>query len=156
MIEPGVAYSPANNLTPKYLGFESRKFLAVPPDFFVAIVFCYNLSSMNIAQLSEKIKGLGEWWALAAVALAFLLGYGLGILSNLEINRPPLKISTATSSLPAAPTTGQIVASKNGTKYHELTCPGAKQIVAANRIYFASPAAAEAAGYTRAANCQLP
>ncbi len=111
---------------------------------------------MNIAQLSEKIKGLGEWWALAAVALAFLLGYGLGILSNLEINRPPLKISTATSSLPAAPTTGQIVASKNGTKYHELTCPGAKQIVAANRIYFASPAAAEAAGYTRAANCQLP
>ena len=46
-----------------------------------------------------------------------------------------------------------VVASRSGTKYHSLTCPGASQIKAANRIEFASPAEARAAGYTPAANC---
>lgn len=47
-----------------------------------------------------------------------------------------------------------VVASKSGTKYHLLTCPGAKQIKPENKITFASPEAAEAAGYTKAANCK--
>ena len=47
----------------------------------------------------------------------------------------------------------QLVASKSGTKYHLLTCPGAKQIKEENKIYFDSTLAAEAAGYKRAANC---
>jgi len=46
-----------------------------------------------------------------------------------------------------------VVASKNGTKYHLPTCPGGKQITAANKISFASIAAAQAAGYEPAANC---
>ena len=45
------------------------------------------------------------------------------------------------------------VASKSGTKYHLLTCPGAKQIKEENKIYFATKAEAEVAGYTPAANC---
>jgi hypothetical protein len=45
------------------------------------------------------------------------------------------------------------VASKAGTKFHALTCPGAKTIKETNKIYFASVSDAEAAGYTRAANC---
>lgn len=47
-----------------------------------------------------------------------------------------------------------VVASKSGTKYHLLTCPGAKQIKPENKITFTSPEAAEAAGYTKAANCK--
>jgi len=47
----------------------------------------------------------------------------------------------------------QYVASKSGTKYHLVTCPGAKQIKKENKIYFNSAEEAEAAGYTSASNC---
>jgi hypothetical protein len=50
-------------------------------------------------------------------------------------------------------TTDQYVASKSGKRYHHLTCPGAKQIKNENKIFFSTTQAAEAAGYTRAANC---
>lgn len=46
-----------------------------------------------------------------------------------------------------------VVASKSGTKYHLPQCPGAQQIKPENRITFSSPAAAQAAGYSPAANC---
>ncbi|MCA9365716.1 hypothetical protein KC723_02380 [Candidatus Kaiserbacteria bacterium] len=46
-----------------------------------------------------------------------------------------------------------VVASKNGTKYHKLDCPGANQIAEKNLIEFASVEEAKAAGYTPAANC---
>ncbi len=49
--------------------------------------------------------------------------------------------------------TTELVASKSGSKYHLLTCPGAKQIKEENKIYFTSKAAAESAGYKPAANC---
>lgn len=47
----------------------------------------------------------------------------------------------------------EVVASKNGQRYHFAHCAGAKQIKEENKIVFASPQAAEAAGYTLAANC---
>jgi len=46
-----------------------------------------------------------------------------------------------------------LVGSKNGSKYHLLTCPGAKQIKPENIVTFDSIQAAEAAGYSRAGNC---
>ncbi len=49
--------------------------------------------------------------------------------------------------------TGQLVASKSGSKYHLISCPGAKQIKAENKIFFTSKVQAEAAGYKPAANC---
>lgn len=49
---------------------------------------------------------------------------------------------------------GEVVASKSGSKYHLPTCPGAKQIKPENIISFESPVAAQAAGYTPAANCK--
>ena len=50
---------------------------------------------------------------------------------------------------------GEVVASKSGSKYHLPTCPGAKQIKPDNIISFESIAAAEAAGYSAAANCKF-
>jgi hypothetical protein len=47
----------------------------------------------------------------------------------------------------------QIVASKNGSVYHYIWCPGAKQIKEENKIYFNSKEEAEAAGYRPAKNC---
>jgi hypothetical protein len=49
---------------------------------------------------------------------------------------------------------GQVVASKNGTKYHFPWCAGAKSISEQNKIFFPSAAAARAAGYTPATNCK--
>jgi hypothetical protein len=46
-----------------------------------------------------------------------------------------------------------VVASKSGTKYHLLSCPGAKTIKSENLITFSSIEEAEAGGYKRAQNC---
>lgn len=46
------------------------------------------------------------------------------------------------------------VGSKNGTKYHLLHCPGAKQIKEENKIYFGTKEEAQKAGYTPASNCK--
>ncbi|KKW22190.1 MAG: Deoxyribonuclease I [Parcubacteria group bacterium GW2011_GWA1_51_12] len=48
---------------------------------------------------------------------------------------------------------GSLVASKSGSAYHLLNCPGAKQIKEENKVYFATEADAKAAGYRPAGNC---
>ncbi len=47
----------------------------------------------------------------------------------------------------------QFVASKNGTKYYLSSCSGVKRIKPENIVSFPSREAAEAAGYSKAANC---
>lgn len=51
-------------------------------------------------------------------------------------------------------TSVQYVGSKNGTKFHLLTCPGAKQIKEENKVFFATKEDAQKAGYTPASNCK--
>jgi hypothetical protein len=46
-----------------------------------------------------------------------------------------------------------VVASKTGSRYHLLGCPGAAQIKPDNLLTFGSQEEAEAAGYKPAANC---
>ncbi|MEK7147798.1 MAG: hypothetical protein AAB758_00715 [Patescibacteria group bacterium] len=60
-------------------------------------------------------------------------------------------INSLPSQLPNLQTS--VVASKSGSKYHFLHCPGAKQIKEANKLTFPNPGSAEAAGYSLAANC---
>lgn len=48
----------------------------------------------------------------------------------------------------------QVVVSKNGTKYYALWCSGVSKIKEENKVYYNSPAEAQAAGYTLAANCE--
>lgn len=47
----------------------------------------------------------------------------------------------------------KLVASKNGSRYHYLWCPGARTIKESNQVFFDNVSAARAAGYTPAANC---
>jgi endonuclease YncB( thermonuclease family)/methylphosphotriester-DNA--protein-cysteine methyltransferase len=47
-----------------------------------------------------------------------------------------------------------IIGNKNSKKYHLTNCPGYKQVSEKNRVIFTSAEEAEAAGYTRASNCQ--
>ena len=75
-------------------------------------------------------------------------------MSNQALISNAQKKQTANAIQAVSPASQQVIASKNGTKYHYLYCGGAKQIKEENKITFASPALAESAGYTLAANCK--
>ncbi|HEY4515470.1 MAG TPA: hypothetical protein VJJ22_04960 [Candidatus Paceibacterota bacterium] len=97
------------------------------------------------------------------VLLTSTLAFGLGRLSKLEMNKPPLTITTTTTTyeqkIGQSKTAsvkvgeGRYVASRNGTKYYLPTCGSAKRISETNRIWFNSIAEARSAGYSPAANC---
>lgn len=104
------------------------------------------------------------------VVLVGVGAFGLGRLSRIEEAKTPLIIRNGSElavpvpraqtaaavqgvSVQASAAAGPIVASKSGTKYYLSTCSGAKNIKDANKVYFASTAEAQAAGYTAAANC---
>jgi hypothetical protein len=120
---------------------------------------------MSIREITEKIKGrLGErevdLFILCFIVLAGLLAYGLWQLTELEGERMPVQIrpasqmaSVVSTSIIAESGEGKYVASRSGKKYHRPDCGGAKQIKEENKIWFETAAAAQAAGYTPAANC---
>lgn len=106
------------------------------------------------------------------IILVGTLSFGLGRLTSpagrepMEIRYDPELVSSlgagntatvlnSTSPTPSASkSSGEVVASSKGTKYHYSHCSGAKQISEKNKITFISSAAAEASGYTLAANCK--
>lgn len=101
------------------------------------------------------------------ILLVALLSFGIGRLTgsrggeSVKIEYDPslsaAAVSITQTNTSAAPVAvGSVVASKSGSKYHYPSCPGAKQIKEANKITFQSAQAAEAAGYTLAANCKRP
>ena len=86
---------------------------------------------------------------LVSSALSFWLGYAAG-----QGGGDSRQDAGAVSSLESGPIDKQtVVASKYGSKYYLATCPGAERITANNRVTFTSAAAAQAAGYSPAANC---
>lgn len=138
---------------------------------------------MSINRIEDKIKGeesfnyeealrpkpWREWvrkfFLTAVILLTGALGFAIGRLTSAPSGEP-VKVELTdtltninTSGVGSIATwgatqSGQVVASKSGSKYHFLNCPGAKQIKEENKIYFESPKAAEAAGYSLAQNCQ--
>ncbi len=124
--------------------------------------------------MREKFK---SWLAndhifYGAIVIIFGTGsffLGQQSVGSTEANSPTVKVvepvviektvSTPTTVADKTETTSPdnvkmtLVGSKNGTKYHLPTCPGAKQIKPENLVQFASAATAEAAGYTKAGNC---
>jgi hypothetical protein len=102
----------------------------------------------------------------AVVVMVGFVSFGLGRLSTLEGVKPGLTIlyppgysemlgaAAPGARLDGVPASGEVVASKQGSKYFLPTCSGAKVITAKNLITFASAAEAEKAGYTPAGNCK--
>ncbi len=134
---------------------------------------------MNIPEVIDQFKGAlqripEDYITVCILILVSLTSFGLGRLSVLESAEAPVRIhmpeeseastvNAKESRLPSAARaataavgnmeSGEVVASKNGTKYHLPWCSGAKRIAAANKISFNSKEEAERAGYTAAANC---
>ncbi len=107
----------------------------------------------------------GDTFIAFLLVLVAVISFGLGQLSEKTTNATVLPLSS-TESVQAAVGTVKIlapeeqkvaeqyVASKSGKKYHLPWCSGAANIKESNKIWFDSKAAAEAAGYTPAANCK--
>ena|SRR3989344_2511299 len=120
----------------------------------------------------ERFPLFRKLFLALVITLTALLSFGLGRLSIVG-DREPIRIEydtaisndeflisnqtpntkSQTASAINAVSSGEVVTSKNGSKYHYPDCPGAKQIKAENRLVFPSAAAAQAAGYALAANC---
>lgn len=134
------------------------------------------MTKMIIANLIEKSKLWRQKLALEAdplftALLVLLLGLGgLGLyeLYSLESQKPAIVITSSPGqpavidkSTPAEPIAnnnatakeGKVLASKNGKKFYYPWCSGVSRIKEINRVYFASAAEAQVAGYTQAANC---
>ncbi|MFH0803980.1 MAG: hypothetical protein V1896_00030 [Candidatus Zambryskibacteria bacterium] len=115
----------------------------------------------------------GRYFVPIAIVLVAVIAFSLGRISGLQEKREPVRVytsppnpspklgegSSATATISevkgaSTDSSGQVVASKNGTKYHYPWCAGAKQISAKNIITFNSIEEARAAGYTPASNCK--
>jgi hypothetical protein len=100
------------------------------------------------------------------IILVALISFGLGRLSKIRERKTPITVenlgaNVETGFLPQAQhetqfqtDKGQVVASKNGTKYHYPWCAGAQSIKEENKIWFSSIEEARKAGYTPASNCK--
>ena len=120
----------------------------------------------------ERFPLFRKLFLALVIILVATLSFGIGRLS-VAGNREPIRIeynpelteqsawstpsvgqtASVINSIPTGNSETGVITSKNSSKYHFLHCPGAKQIKEENKITFKTPAAAEAAGYTLAANC---
>lgn len=123
----------------------SKEYLRrVPADVLVVLVLVltasasFGLGVLAGRDLGPQEEGRGLW--IEQLPAGVVSGAG----------GPAAAIRAAT---PPPATSGTYMASKNGTKYYLPTCGSANRIKEANRVWFATKAAAEAAGYTPAANC---
>ena len=136
---------------------------------------------MSIKDYWQKIKGQflareGAIFLTMIIVLTASLGFGLGRLSKIEEQKPPVRIEYDTAGQTATPintsegghgevskseaTLGEsragdreVIASKSGKTYYLPWCSGVRRIKPANRVSFVSPAAAAAAGLSPAKNC---
>ncbi len=112
---------------------------------------------MTIAEAREKCKSLighipRDAFIIAILILASSLSFGLGYFAGLDAGQAT-NLSFEISSFATTTASEQVVASKTGTKYYPPQCTGADRISDANKIWFVSAAAAQAAGYAPATHC---
>ena len=118
-------------------------------------------------------RGGGELYLAAVIVLVAVISFGLGRLSKIREEKTPITIENvkeneetseskplSTSNVDktnsSAPSSSSkiFVASRNGKKYYYAWCESANVIKEQNRIWFATQAEAEKAGYQPAANCK--
>lgn len=123
-----------------------------------------------------KIKNLieGRYFVPIILVLIAVIAFSLGRISGLQEKREPVRVIDNSPPNPSlilregsseqiisgevkgssTSSSGAVIASKNGTKYHYPWCAGAKQISEKNKISFNSIEEARAAGYSPASNCK--
>ncbi len=114
----------------------------------------------RIQEVFQIIKGhldraVGEWGIPILVVLVGFASFGLGRLSASEDSRPAVSIRQVEMvEMKPMAIVGQVVVSRSGKTYHFPWCPGATSMKETNKVWLKDEAAARAAGYTPAANCE--
>ncbi len=137
-----------NGVSIQDLRLKFKGFITNPEYLLALLIIVVSLTSFWLGRLSVEgggAKAMGT--SLSELQTATALEPVSGTAST------SLGTQTATESVTTSPE-GGYVASKNGTKYHLPWCGSAKQISEQNKIFFATKAEAEAAGYTPAGNCK--
>lgn len=124
-----------------------KSYLSNDAIFMAGLLLCVGISSFGLGRLSIGSSVLDQ----ERVSQVALISSSLPVISQ----------STTTASTSSVvqnpvflvPEPARYVGSKSGTKYHLETCSGAKRIKPENKIYFKTTNDAEAAGYSKAANC---
>ncbi|MHB1163069.1 MAG: hypothetical protein ACYCZZ_00850 [Minisyncoccota bacterium] len=114
---------------------------------------------MTIAEWREKSKSvLGriprDVLIIAILILASSASFGMGYLARQGAGQGGDAVVEDLSPLATSSASGEVVASKNGTKYYLPSCSGADRISLANKVWFVSASDAERAGYAPATNCK--
>lgn len=129
--------------------FEKLKSLLADDGIYMAcLLVLVGITSFGLGRLSVAVPE-----ASTAAALGSTLVSENGLKKSIATTSSAVATEVAKEVVNMDKETLPYVASKSGTKYHKITCPGAKQIKIENKIFFATPVAAKAAGYTPAANC---
>jgi len=125
------------------------------------------LTLVSLKHIAVKIKDFYQGYVeniiwLVIFILALLDSFILGYLSNYNQSDELLKIVHDESfeitvddlkKHSESSVGGEIVASKNGTKYYFPWCAGVNRIKEENKIYFSTEEQARGEGYDLAANC---
>jgi len=122
--------------------------------FYSFLLIFVALSAFQLGRLSTFEEMGTERAVLSAVtpmADFFISEDAGGMGQGAVVTGAIAPVTTAPTESAAA--TGQFVASRSGQRYHKVSCGSANSIKVENRVYFATEVAAQAAGYTRAANC---
>lgn len=126
--------------------FGKRALQRVPESVLMAlIVILASSGSFGLGMLAAREEGTGNIWIEERPLEAYLPG---------EVGQAAVAAAVEKTPEPALNAGGQYVASKNGEKYYLPWCGGVSRIKEENKVWFASKAEAEAAGYTPAANCK--
>lgn len=118
-------------------------------------------------EIAKKVKDIfkdrkGDLFLASIIFFTGIICFGFGRLSADIAPREQMRIINppeASGGLPASVTqppeisAERVVGSKNGSAYHLSDCAGAAKIKEENKIWFASAALAEEAGYRPASNC---
>ena len=131
--------------------------MSIPINFACKISSGHHNYSIMLFQKTEKVKAfINENQSDLLIASSFLLialiGFGLGRLSYLVQNKPPITVEDQLVEEQTA-NAAVFVASKNGAYYYLPDCSGVQKIKEENKIWFSSRDEAESIGYKPAANC---
>lgn len=118
---------------------------------------------MNIQEIKEKGKQLvldDTAFFGVLILLIGLASFGLGRFSvqpakETQAAHVHMVRSAESETAAARPKETRFVGSVNSDKYHAEYCTSAARIAETNRIWFDSEDEAQAAGYSRAGNCEF-
>ncbi len=117
--------------------------------------YTHSLTIVIILFTATASFGLGKLSALHSLKKPIVIeNTVLPVVASIESGAIESTVQPVSQTAGIINTLGEVVASRNGDKYHLPTCSGAKSISPKNKITFASIAEARKAGYLPAGNCK--